>query len=53
MAGPFNQHQLLFLERLVETLFDGFAAKLYATARLGDRVIVTDGATLKMGQPII
>ena len=24
MAGPFNQHQLLFLERLVETLFDGF-----------------------------
>ena len=24
MASPFNQHQLLFVERLVETLFDGF-----------------------------
>lgn len=25
MAGPFNQHQLLFVERLAEALFDGFA----------------------------
>ena len=26
MAGPFNQHQLEFVERLAEALFDGFAA---------------------------
>ena len=32
---------------------DGFAAKLFATARLGDRVIVTDGATMGMGDAII
>ena len=32
---------------------EGFAAKLFADARLGDRVIVTDGAVLKMGDPII
>ena len=25
MAGPFNQHQLLFVERLAEAMFDGFA----------------------------
>ena len=25
MAGPFNQHQLLFVERFAEALFDGFA----------------------------
>ena len=32
---------------------DGFAAKLFATARLGDRVIVTDGAKMDMGDAII
>ena len=32
---------------------EGFAAKLFADARLGDRVIVTDGATLTMGDAII
>ena len=32
---------------------EGFAAKLFAAARLGDRVIVTDGATLGMGDAII
>lgn len=32
---------------------DGFAAKLFATARLGDRVIVTDGAKMGMGDAII
>ena len=32
---------------------EGFAARLFADARLGDRVIVTDGATLAMGDPII
>ena len=32
---------------------EGFAAKLFATARLGDRVIVTDGAMLGMGVAII
>ena len=32
---------------------DAFAAKLFATARLGDRVIVTDGAKLGMGDAII
>lgn len=32
---------------------EGFAAKLFAGARLGDRVIVTDGAVLRMGDPII
>ena len=32
---------------------DGFAKKLFATARLGDRVIVTDGATMKLGDRII
>ena len=32
---------------------EGFAAKLFADARLGDRVIVTDGAVLRMGDPII
>ena len=32
---------------------EGFAAKLFAAARLGDRVIVTDGATLRMGDAII
>ena len=32
---------------------DGFAAKLFAAARLGDRVIVTDGATMGMGDAII
>ena len=25
MAGPFNQHQLLFVQRLAEAMFDGFA----------------------------
>ena len=32
---------------------DAFAAKLFATARLGDRVIVTDGAKLGIGDAII
>ena len=32
---------------------EGFAAKLFATAKLGDRVIVTDGAKLGMGDAII
>ena len=32
---------------------DGFAAKLFATARLGDKVIVTDGATMGMGDKIV
>lgn len=32
---------------------EGFAAKLFAAARLGDRVIVTDGAVLRMGDAII
>ena len=32
---------------------DAFAAKLFATARLGDRVIVTDGAKMAMGDAII
>lgn len=32
---------------------DGFAAKLFGTARLGDRVIVTDGATMGIGDAII
>ena len=32
---------------------DGFAQKLFGTARLGDRVIVTDGAKLSMGDPIL
>lgn len=32
---------------------EGFAAKLFATARLGDRVIVTDGAKMAMGDAII
>lgn len=32
---------------------DGFAAKLFAEAKLGDRVIVTDGATMQMGDAII
>lgn len=32
---------------------DAFAAKLFATARLGDRVIVTDGAKMGMGDAII
>ena len=32
---------------------DGFAKKLFATARLGDRVIVTDGAKMGLGDPII
>ena len=32
---------------------DGFAKKLFATARLGDRVIVTDGAKMGMGDAII
>ena len=32
---------------------EGFAAKLFADARLGDRVIVTDGAVLRMGDAII
>ena len=32
---------------------DAFAAKLFAAARLGDRVIVTDGAKLGMGDAII
>ena len=32
---------------------DAFAAKLFATAKLGDRVIVTDGAKLGMGDAII
>ena len=32
---------------------DAFAAKLFATARLGDRVIVTDGAKMSMGDAII
>ena len=32
---------------------DGFAAKLFAAARLGDRVIVTDGAKMGMGDKIV
>jgi len=32
---------------------DGFAAKLFAKAHLGDRVIITDGKQLKIGDPII
>jgi lipoprotein-anchoring transpeptidase ErfK/SrfK len=32
---------------------DGFAKKLFAETRLGDRVIVTDGATLKLGDRIV
>ena len=32
---------------------DAFAAKLFAAAKLGDRVIVTDGATIGMGDAII
>jgi len=32
---------------------DGFAAKLFAKAHLGDRVIITDGKQLKLGDPII
>jgi lipoprotein-anchoring transpeptidase ErfK/SrfK len=32
---------------------EGFAAKLFAAARLGDRVIVTDGKTMAMGDAII
>ena len=32
---------------------EGFAAKLFVTARLGDRVIVTDGAKMGMGDAII
>ncbi|WP_428331793.1 L,D-transpeptidase family protein [Novosphingobium sp.] len=32
---------------------DGFAAKLFAKAQVGDRVIITDGKQLKLGDPII
>ena len=32
---------------------DGFAAKLFARAKLGDKVIITDGKQLKLGDPII
>ena len=32
---------------------DGFARKLFAEAELGDRVIVTDGATLGLGDKIV
>jgi len=32
---------------------DGFAQKLFAKARLGDRVIITDGKQLRLGDPII
>jgi lipoprotein-anchoring transpeptidase ErfK/SrfK len=32
---------------------EGFAAKLFAAARLGDRVIVTDGAKMSLGDAII
>ena len=32
---------------------EAFAAKLFAAARLGDRVIVTDGAKMGMGDAII
>jgi lipoprotein-anchoring transpeptidase ErfK/SrfK len=32
---------------------DDFARKLFATARLGDRVIVTDGKMMKLGDPIV
>lgn len=32
---------------------DGFAKKLFATTRLGDRVIVTNGATMKLGDRIV
>ena len=32
---------------------DGFAAKLFAKAHLGDRVIITDGKQMKIGDPII
>jgi lipoprotein-anchoring transpeptidase ErfK/SrfK len=32
---------------------DSFAAKLFKTARLGDRVIVTDGAKMKLGDRIV
>jgi len=31
---------------------DGFAKKLFAEAKLGDRVIVTDGATMQLGDKI-
>ncbi|MCA1661851.1 MAG: L,D-transpeptidase family protein, partial [Novosphingobium sp.] len=31
----------------------GFAAKLFATAKLGDRVIVTDGKTMGLGDKIV
>lgn len=32
---------------------EGFARKLFAAARLGDRVIVTDGATMQLGDRIV
>ena len=32
---------------------DGFARKLFEEARLGDRVIITDGATLGLGDKIV
>jgi len=32
---------------------DGFARKLFGEARLGDRVIVTDGATMALGDRIV
>jgi hypothetical protein len=32
---------------------EAFAAKLFRIARLGDRVIITDGKQLKLGDPII
>ena len=32
---------------------DEFAAKLFAKAHLGDRVIITDGKEMKLGDPII
>ena len=32
---------------------DAFAAKLFGVAHLGDRVIITDGKQLKLGDPIV
>jgi lipoprotein-anchoring transpeptidase ErfK/SrfK len=32
---------------------DGFAAKLFRTVRLGDRVIITDGARMQLGDRIV
>jgi hypothetical protein len=32
---------------------DGFAKRLFGVASLGDKVIITDGKRLGVGQPII